>query len=247
MPEVRTLKNPPITEGLIDLRVDACKFSREKLAGIADSVRTDYPHRVEQRQFQTKLEAIGEEPPKAQTRDLGLLGGRFFSADKLQVAQFRSDGFTLNRLRPYTGWDTVFPEAMKLWRLFVDVFEPETVKRVAVRYINHIRLQGMHVELGQYLRSPIPVPAELDHDLTGFLTSVVIRDPESHSLVKVTQSLEPPHPASDLVLLFDIEAWEHGEWSPMDAGIEATLTHLRALKNKAFFSSLTESTLASFG
>jgi uncharacterized protein (TIGR04255 family) len=155
-------------------------------------VRTDYPHRVEQRQFQTRLEAIGEEVPKAQTRDLGLLGARFFSADKLQVAQFRSDGFTLNRLSPYTGWEAVFPEAMKLWRLFVEVFEPEAVKRVTVRYINHIRLRGMRVELAEYLRSPVPVPAELDHDLTSFLSSVVIRDSESPSLVKITQSLEPP-------------------------------------------------------
>lgn len=246
MPEARTLKNPPITEGLIDLRVDVCKFSHEKLAGISDSVRTDYPHRVDQRQFQARLEAIGDEAPKAQTRDLGLLGGRFFSADRLQVVQFRSDGFTLNRLRPYTGWDTVFPEAMKLWRLFVDVFEPEAVKRVAVRYINHIPLHRKRVQLDEYLSSPLPVPPGLGDDLTSLLTSVVLQDPTSPSLVRITQSLEPPHPGPNLVLLFDIEASQQGEWAPMDAGIETALSQLRALKNRAFFSSLTESTLASF-
>ncbi len=245
MPELRTLKNPPITEGLIDLRVDVCQFSRERLHGIAKSVKTDYPHRQEHRQFQARFAAGPNVAPEAQAQDLGLHGGRFSSKDRLQVVQFRSDGFTLNRLAPYTGWDVVFPEAMKLWHLFVDVFEPETVKRVAVRYINHIPVTGPRVELRDYLLAPIPIPTELDHDLTSFLTSVVIKDPDSPSFVKITQSLEP-HPGPDHVLLFDIEASQHGEWSPGDSGIENALAELRRLKNKVFFSSLTEALVGTF-
>ena len=246
MPKPRKLKNPPITEGLIDLRIDSCKFSREALDRIAESVTEDYPHRQQQRHFHTRLETVGQAVPEARTEDLGLRGGRYSSEDKRQVVQFRSDGFTLNRLSPYTGWETVFPEAMKLWRRYVDVFEPQTVKRVAVRYINHVPLKGKRVELEDYLLAPSPVPPELNAEMTSLLTSVVVKDPESPSFAKITQSLEPPHPGPDLVVLFDIEASQHGEWSPNDSGIETAFDQLRSLKNRVFFSSFTEPVLGGF-
>ena len=247
MPEVRRLKNPPITEGLIDLRVDECRFSRDKLDAIADSVKADYPRRREQREFQTRLEATGSGAvPRAQTRDLGLRGWQFASPDKRQVVQFRSDGFTLNRLSPYTGWDAVFLEAMKLWRLFVEVLEPEAVTRVAVRYINHIPLKGGRVDLGDYLRAPVPLPPELNQLLTSLLTSVVIKDPESPSIVKITQSFQPTPSEHDSVLLYDVDASQQAHWAPTDSGIEKAFTQLRSLKNKAFFNGLTDALLASF-
>ncbi len=38
--------------------------------------------------------------------------------DRLNVAQFRRDGFTFNRLRPYTKWEEIRPEALRLWQLY---------------------------------------------------------------------------------------------------------------------------------
>lgn len=246
MPQVRPLKNPPITEGLVDLRVDTCNFSRDKLGGIAEKVKGQYPISRQQHQFQTRLESTGGGIPETETRDLGLRGGQFFTEDRLQIVQFRSDGFTLNRLSPYSGWENVFPEAMKLWRLFVDEFEPETVKRLTVRYINHIPLQGLRVDLGDYLRAPVPVPQELNHGLTSLLTSVVLADPDSQCSVKITQALEPPHPGSNLALLLDIEAWRDGDWEVGDPGVERAFADLRDLKNNAFFHSLQDTVIERF-
>jgi hypothetical protein len=64
--------------------------------------------------------------------------------------------------------------------------------------------------------------------------------------VKITQALQPPHSGVGVVLLLDIEASQHGDWSPFDPEIETALAQLRSLKNKAFFSSLTETALARF-
>ena len=38
----------------------------------------------------------------------------FTSADGKQVVQYRLDGFTFSRLRPYTRWEEVFAEAQKV-------------------------------------------------------------------------------------------------------------------------------------
>ena len=62
------------------------------------------------------------------------------SQDDLTVAQFRADGFTMNRLKPYTGWAMLLPQVLDLWDAYVTVAQPAHVARVALRYINRLDL-----------------------------------------------------------------------------------------------------------
>ena len=57
------------------------------------------------------------------------------SHDGLSIAQFRIDGFTYNRLRPYPSWEDILPEAIRLWRIYVATVVPEGIARAAVRYV----------------------------------------------------------------------------------------------------------------
>jgi uncharacterized protein (TIGR04255 family) len=43
----------------------------------------------------------------------------------LDVAQFRRDGFTVNRLAPYTGWQRLKALATELLPLFLEHARPE--------------------------------------------------------------------------------------------------------------------------
>ena len=45
------------------------------------------------------------------------------------LVDFRADGFTYNRLQPYTSWDAVLPEALGLWELFVQTVVPVSITR----------------------------------------------------------------------------------------------------------------------
>jgi uncharacterized protein (TIGR04255 family) len=77
-------------------------------------------------------------PPVVQ--DLGFQGYFWKTSDEKTIVQFRVDGFTFNRLRPYTSWTELFPQALDLWHLYSRVSRPEVITRLAVRYINRIPL-----------------------------------------------------------------------------------------------------------
>ncbi len=64
----------------------------------------------------------------------------YVSEDEVKLVQFRLDGFTFNRSKPYTSWEQVFPEAFGLWKEYVSLAAPEFVNRIAVRYINRLDL-----------------------------------------------------------------------------------------------------------
>lgn len=241
------LAKPPVTEALIDLRVEeAVAIRQDQLDAIRRKVGPDYPQATEQFRFHASVEAGPGRAPEARAEDLGLQGWILGSADKTQLAQFRSDGFTLNRLRPYTSWEQICPEALRLWSIYVEVMRPTSVARIAVRYINHVRLDGMNVSLSDYLRAPLPMPDGMDLPVTSFLTSVVLSGADAGFSVRVTQSLEPPHLPPDLLLLLDLDASANGRWLPNDQEVAQVLNKLRTMKNEAFFGSLTAKALARY-
>lgn len=247
MPQVRPLKKPPIIEGLIDLRADGFEFSPERLRRIGELVEPTYPVREELRAYQTQLlpPTIGS-ASLAQTQDLGLRGMRFRTADKRQIAQFRADGFTLNQLAPYEGWEHVFPEAMRLWQLFLDVFQPSSVKTASVRFINHVQLPPNQSKWEDCLRCPAPVPPELTSSVESLFTTVIVRDQRSTSTARITQSLEPAPRGAAPTLLLDIEALQNGDWTPRDPQIQRAFVDLRDLKNRVFFSTLAEDVIRQY-
>ena len=100
---VRHLRKVPITEAIIDIRVNPLP---DVTARTFDQLRTvlvdSYPlvHEPPNSRGTLKIEA-GK--IVASTTEVVSQGLHFKAADSLTVAQFRSNGFTLNRLKPYTS------------------------------------------------------------------------------------------------------------------------------------------------
>ena len=243
----RHLRNAPITEALIDFRVKAqMGFRPEDFSGLKMRLAEQFPKMEERRGHQATFEVIKGQGQPPVMKDLGLHGYFFKTSDGKAIAQFRVDGFTFNRLRPYTSWEEIFPQAMELWRLYSNICKPEVVMRLAVRYINHIVLGPGTVDLETYLRSAPVIPQELPQHVRGFLTRVTIYDPEKDIAANVIQALQESRPGSQLAVILDIDAYKEREFSTDDPNIEQTFEQLRAFKNLIFFNSLTEYTLRGF-
>src|SRR5438552_19016624 len=116
MAGIRHLSRAPITEALFDFRVTlGQEFQTELFLTIRDRFRDTYPMLDEIRAFEARFEFKGGEAVPGQANVSGLQGYLFKSADGKNVAQFRRDGFTLNRLPEYTSWEELCPEALRLW------------------------------------------------------------------------------------------------------------------------------------
>src|SRR5436309_13324679 len=107
MIEPRHLPNAPVTEALIDLRVnksdtESLEKSRERLK---EKLGGRFPNIQERRGFETGFVFQMGRCAQHHMKDTGFDGYLFTSQDGLNAPQFRADGFTYNRLKPYTSYD----------------------------------------------------------------------------------------------------------------------------------------------
>ncbi len=246
MASPRHLDHAPITEAIIDFRVKLPKdFEVEQLATLKDKLRDRYP-KVEEHRLVRGIFELKAGRPASRSADLGLRGFLFRSGDLLSVAQFTIDGFTFSRLRPYTSWEDIFPEARKLWSLYVETASPEFITRVAARYINHLNVPSPTKDFSQYLNAPPTIPPDLPKDMNSFLTRIVIHEPKLKVAANITQALEPGKEPGQIVIILDIDVYKKQEFEINDQTLWSTFADLRNLKNQIFFSSITEETARLF-
>ena len=128
-------ENAPITEALIDIRVElpASLTGLQVLESVHDHVKIRYPGEKKRIYLQGQFSA-GDEVGASASQTL--MGFSFSSDDGKQIFQARRDGFTFSRLRPYGSWPELRDEARRLWDIYGEMVSPEKITRVAVRYIN---------------------------------------------------------------------------------------------------------------
>lgn len=233
------LRNAPVTEALLDIRV---RFSEDlelpRLLSLAPQVSARYPTRRDRHQITGRFEVKEGHPTSAATETID--GYMFFSADEKQVFQARKDGFTLNRLKPYENWESFRDEAKRLWDLYRRLSSPE-ILRIGLRYINKIDIPMPVHDLIDYLPAAPVIPKGLPQNVNSFLTRVVLSEPTLQASAVITQLFEQIVDPNFLPLMLDIDVF-------MDRGLieedEAwkVFEQLRELKNAIFFSSITEKT-----
>jgi uncharacterized protein (TIGR04255 family) len=234
----RELRTAPITEALVDLRaVPTRPLDR---AAFGDAVRAKYPRMRVAHTIKAGITFDGAAKPPVATAtaaDEGLHGFQYFSGDGLAIAQFRVDGFTFNRLRPYIGGDDLLAEALRLWNIYVAVASPAGVSRVALRFINHLPFPPDRV--ADFLESP-PVPAEgAGRVVQGFLNRIQSHDPEE-GLTAIRTIASAPASVTGGGVIVDIDASRQADSQVEEAELRPVLERLRVLKNRVFFGSITD-------
>ena len=242
MARPRYLSHAPITEALIDIRAQLPdEASAVQFEPLRTRLASAYPKVVTVQSLKARVTRVSPEKlhPTATQAPVGLI---FKDSEEKSVVQFRLNGFTFNRLAPYSNWETIFPETMRLWREYVDVARPVTVVRLAARYINRLRLPLAIPDLSTYLTAPPQIPEGIPQSVRSFLTRVVVVDQQTGHSAILTQALETlPVDPGHLSVLLDVDAYRDVEYAdPNDLRIERVLNELRQVKNNIFFSSITE-------
>ena len=162
----------PIAEAVIHWCARAEReWSQDQIQAELVQRLPDYPNQKPLSEVGLLMEAnLAEEgePPSAR-RWGGWEGFRHTTADELNVAQFKRNGFVFSRLRPYQDWEAFEREARRLWNVFLELAKPSQVSRLGVRFINRIPIAA-NKELGDYLVEPPTRPLGLP--LKKFCTRV---------------------------------------------------------------------------
>jgi len=248
MAQPRHLPNAPIVEALIDVWVEhPPEVDIRVLEGLRPRVKGDYPRTQVRRRWTASLDFVnGGKEPASEGQVLGPDGYAFWSADEKQVLQFRLDGFTFSRLKPYQDWERFRDEASRLWELCLQVARPEAASRVALRFINRIELPLPITDFGDYLVVPPTLPEGLPQGLAGYFSRIVVVNPDTAAKGILTQAVEPLPKPTHVTLLLDVDVFREGRFSVEGDELWEFLEELRGFKNDIFFESVTDRMLELF-
>ena len=236
------LKNAPIVEAVLDIECDMP--SGREIAALEKSAKDcfldRYPkfrtHLVQEHRIEPRMDG----PPKMSSRHV-VQGFQFLQEDEKQLVQVRGQGFSFNRLAPYSSLDDYLPEMERTWGLFAKLASPVQIRGVSLRYINRILLPltAGAVKLEEYFKICPRLPDEEKLHFVGFFnqhTAVEADTGNQVNIILAAQGLE----GNMLPVIFDITAasagtGEPGNWSRISARIQS----LRDLKNRVFQNTLT--------
>ncbi|MBI3581544.1 MAG: TIGR04255 family protein [Nitrospinae bacterium] len=228
------LKNPPITEALIDIQATfLTPLTKATVEKQHLKIKDVYPQiqELNKFEFEAKIE-IGTGKPPANQLTSEFNGYLFWSADKTQATQFRLNGFAVSRLRPYASGDALIAEAKRIWPTYKNNLNPEKVKRIAMRYINSIPLS-----VGSNLRDYFPLIASIPDGLAVpieyYFSQMAYKQTDAHILITHASSLTG---ADKINHVIDIDVSQDCSLVPNgdDSKIWDIIAKLRIIKNNVF-------------
>lgn len=233
----------PITEALIDLRVESpSSLTLNSLKEIQRSIKSDYPISedmvVAQGQFQTgpKVTATASQIP---------LGYRFSSDDKKRIFQARLDGFTFSQLEPYHTWDTLRNEAQRLWKVYSSITQPKYIRRVAVRYINRLDLpfdSSNPLDFKDYLQTVPEVSPTLPQGLSDYFMQLQIPQEDLQASLILNEAMLPLVKQDAVSVLLDIDLFSMVQFPAASDEVWDLLEKFRDRKNEVFEACITDKT-----
>lgn len=243
------LDDAPIIEAVVDIDCDMPSNFNLTMGEPEAYQRfaSEYPNLKKSFALQHEIIAKSNEPPQATTTQ-ALRALQFFSADSLQLVQVRANGYSFNRLRPYSSLDDYLPEIERTWKLFVELIKPLRARRIALRYINRILLpiETGRIELEEYLTLGPRLPEDDRLTYLGFLNQYAAIEPLTQNAITITLSSQPID-QGQLPLIFDIEARREVSAAPDDWNeLGKIILSLRALKNRVFRRTLSNECLNLF-
>jgi uncharacterized protein (TIGR04255 family) len=242
--EFERLPSAPIVEAVIHWQAPAGKSLDQ--ATLREELTRRFPNYDCKRQqgFQAALTGSAdavEFTQRTQWEGFRLIGQGDASR---HVVQFRPNGVVFSRLTPYEHWEPFVAEALRFWQAYREIAEPPIVERLGVRFINQITL-GTEGQAADFLRNvPAPPPgiglsAELFFHQDAFRVSGYAY---KINWVRTVQ----PTPGDERVLIVDIDVSSEKIDSIECDALHHDLAEMRFLKNKLFFSSMTEQAVEHF-
>lgn len=243
------LRSAPIVEAILDIDCDMrADFDFAEAAHVAcDSYKKSYPTQQARHFTEHQIKQEGATDPQVSTRG-GIDAFQFFSGDKKQLVQLRHQGFSFNRLAPYTSLDDYLDEMGRTWAIFAESVRPQTVRAIRLRYINRIMLPLLDgkLDLDHYLQLGPRTPEGSRLSLSNFMSRNSVIDAETGHQATIMLASQQPE-AGELPVILDIMSTDEAppeslEWSDILPRVHS----LRGLKNYLFEGTLSEACMELF-
>lgn len=229
-------KRPPITEAVIELRLEQ-PLPGAEVQKLLQRFKGEY-------EFSEDFVAYGVQVDLAARRanfEEQSSGYKLWSADRADVLLVTSAHMSCSRLAPYVGWDTFRARAEDHWRIWKRVTGYRKISRIGVRFINRIDVpaaRGEEVRISEYLRVRPEAPAV--RRMVSYAMQISAPLEEDNCRLVINSSLVPSPLVDHLSMILDIDVSCEGEPPQKDDEIWALIGRIRVHKNQIFEESVTD-------
>jgi uncharacterized protein (TIGR04255 family) len=116
------LAKAPIVEAVIQIHArPESPWDENEIVGSLKPKIPEYTKAVSRKQVRHQVKLNANQPPQAVEENLGWHGLVCQTEDQKQGVQFNRDGFIFSRLNPYQKWEQFFSEAMRLWKIYLEI------------------------------------------------------------------------------------------------------------------------------
>jgi uncharacterized protein (TIGR04255 family) len=244
------LKNAPIVEFILDIDCDLpVSQSLDELTEAAEKCfRARYPKPRKQVLQQFEITTKPGATPQATISPQRVQAYQFLTDDDKQLVQLRREGYSFNRLQPYTMLSDYLPEIEQSWADYRNLMLPLKIREVRLRYINRILLpmKDDKCNLSEYLVSAPLLPDEGRLALTGFVAHRTAVEVKTGHTVNIIQAAQKPG-KDFLPIILDIGCRSTDTGAPDDwAWLTSQIMILNNLSNLVFQKSVTSSCMSLF-
>lgn len=240
MTEYTVFPNAPITEALLDIRVELpAEVDIKKLESFYDRVKDRYPDKKLKGAFALQIQVTPDGMPQSLPAMGGPQGFIFRSPAEHKIVQARMDGFTFNKLKPYENWEKFRDEAHELWNAYREMFNPSKIIRIALRYINRIEVPRPFGDFKEYILTNPEIAPKLPQSVAHFYMQLVMPKPDIEATAVITQTMENVTEKNLQPLILDIDVFKEALYTD-EKKMWADFEKLRTFKNEIFFNSVTD-------
>jgi len=165
-------KQYPVVEALVEFQFDPASPWDMTIPGLLfQELESEFPNREQKRLINQRVEMVAEGP--RQTVNI-IERMQMFSEDRLSLVQVNQHLLTVNRLAPYTKWESFLPSIKTALAAYLKIARPIGLRRVGLRFINKFKMPGETVEMEEYFGFYPHLEAGLPQNFVSFGCSVVI-------------------------------------------------------------------------
>lgn len=132
----------PLKSAILDIRIVPSPFNVNELEALKDGLKDRFPtmEALDEGQITIKFDKKKDDakPTGDLTKSLVRHGYRFATRNDSIEFTVGADFFRIVNHRPYLGWVEFKKLAQSLWEKYVAIRKPGKIRRLALRYINHI-------------------------------------------------------------------------------------------------------------
>jgi uncharacterized protein (TIGR04255 family) len=149
------------------------------------------------------------------------------------------DGFSFSQLAPYSRWESFRDEVQAVWANYRSTINPESIDRLALRYLNRFELP-QNSELKDYLNLYPELRAPMPQGLDGFFIRVQLPHHDIQAVSLLNQSNTPTKTPGTVGILLDLDLFRTNELPQEDSELWELLELMHSKQNELFESCITD-------